>query len=188
MTQPYNIVSSTSALSIRILNSREALGRSVVQFEGEYPEAAPRVVYASVDLDGQVGIVVDVPPEVYKLVHLVVHLASCLYVEYGAVDSGIPFTRNKHMISVLASDTVRPNAAHTTTTTPIIFLGCSGDCETTPASSAQSMPQGSVARTDSPVVASPRPLFLPQAYQRVHDAFVCLETRVGHVYNSREIC
>ena len=29
-----------------------------------------------------------------------------------AVDSGIPFAR-KHMSSVLASDTVRPNAAHT---------------------------------------------------------------------------
>ena len=30
-----------------------------------------------------------------------------------AVDFGIPFVR-KHMISVLASDTERPNAAHTT--------------------------------------------------------------------------
>ena len=52
-----------------------------------------------------------------------------------AVDSGIPFVR-KHMISVLAADTVRLNAVHTTTITPVIFLGCSGDCETTPASSA----------------------------------------------------
>ena len=57
--------------------------------------------------------------------------ASTLNVE---VDSGIPFVC-KHMILVLASDTVRPNAAHTTTITPIIFLSCSGDCETTPASS-----------------------------------------------------
>ena len=46
-----------------------------------------------------------------------------------AVDSGIPLAR-KHMTSVLASDTVRPNAAHTTTITTI-FLNCSGDCETT---------------------------------------------------------
>ena len=38
---------------------------------------------APVDLDGQVGIVVDVSPEVYKLVRLVVHLALCLYAEYG---------------------------------------------------------------------------------------------------------
>ena len=51
------------------------------------------------------------------------------------VDSGIPFAR-EHTISVLASDTVRPNPAHRTTITPIIFLRCSGDCETTSASSA----------------------------------------------------
>ena len=37
-----------------------------------------RCVYASVDLHGQVGIVVDVPPEVYEFVRLVVHLAGCL--------------------------------------------------------------------------------------------------------------
>ena len=39
--------------------------------------------YAPVDLDEQVGIVVDIPLEVYKLVRLVVHLGSCLYAEYG---------------------------------------------------------------------------------------------------------
>ena len=42
--------------------------RSVIQFEGVLPEAAPCVAYAPIDLDGQVGIVVDVPPEVYELV------------------------------------------------------------------------------------------------------------------------
>ena len=42
-----------------------------------------------------------------------------------AVDSGISFTR-KHMISVLTSH----DHDH-----PIIFLSCSGGCETTPASS-----------------------------------------------------
>ena len=78
MTQPYNIVSSTSALSIQILSSRGALG-SVVHFEGVVTEAAPFVAYEPVDLDGQVGIVVDVSPEVYELVRLVVHLARCLY-------------------------------------------------------------------------------------------------------------
>ena len=61
----------------------EGSARSVVQFEGVLPEAAPCVAYAPVDLDGQVGIVFDVPPEVYKLVRLVVHLARCLYAEYG---------------------------------------------------------------------------------------------------------
>ena len=52
------------------------------------------------------------------------------------------------------------------------------------------MPQSGVARTDSPTVAPPppppRPPFLPQVYQSVHDAFVRLETRGGHVYNRRE--
>ena len=46
----------------------EGSTRSVVQFEGVLPEAAPCVAYAPVDLDGEVGIVVDVPLEVYKLV------------------------------------------------------------------------------------------------------------------------
>ena len=73
---------------------------------------------------------VGVTPEGYALVRLVVHLASCLYAdEYGG-GSGTPFVR-KHIIYVLVSDTVRPNAAHTTAITPIIFLSCSGDCETT---------------------------------------------------------
>ena len=35
----------------------EASARSVVQFEGVLPEAAPCVAYAPVDLDGQVSIV-----------------------------------------------------------------------------------------------------------------------------------
>ena len=65
-----SFVSSTSALSVRILSSRGALARSVVQFEGVLPEAAPCVAYAPFDLDGQVGIVVDVSPKVYKLVRL----------------------------------------------------------------------------------------------------------------------
>ena len=44
----------------------EGTARSVVQFEGVLPEAAPScVAYARVDLDGRVGIVVDVPPKLY---------------------------------------------------------------------------------------------------------------------------
>ena len=43
----------------------EENARSVVQFEGVLPEAAPCVACAPVDLDGQVGIVVDVPPPRY---------------------------------------------------------------------------------------------------------------------------
>ena len=36
--------------------------RPVVQFEGILPESASCVAYALVDLDGQVGILVDTPP------------------------------------------------------------------------------------------------------------------------------
>ena len=61
----------------------ERSARSVVQFEGVLPEAAPCVAYAPVALEGPVGIVVDVPLEVYELVRLAVHLACCLYAKYG---------------------------------------------------------------------------------------------------------
>ena len=40
----------------------EGSARSVVQFEGVLPKAAPCVAYAPVDIDGQIGIIVDVPP------------------------------------------------------------------------------------------------------------------------------
>ena len=59
----------------------EGSARSVVQFEGVLPEAAPCIAYAPVDLDEQASIVIDVPPEV--LVRLFVHLARCLYTEHG---------------------------------------------------------------------------------------------------------
>ena len=109
MTQPYSIVSISSALRHPDFEL-EGSARSVVQFEGILPEAAPCVAYAPIDLDGQVVIVFDVPP---RYMNSFVWLytwpaASTLNV---AVDSGIPLVR-KHMISVLASDTVRPNAAH----------------------------------------------------------------------------
>ena len=52
------------------------------------------------------------------------------------------------------------------------------------------MPQSDVSRTGSPLVATPHPPplspFLPRMHQSVHDVFVRLEARVGHVYNHRE--
>ena len=54
-----------------------------MQFEGVLPEAAPCVAYALVDLDEQVGIVVNSSCEVNELVRLVAHLASCLFTKYG---------------------------------------------------------------------------------------------------------
>ena len=49
--------------------------RSVVQFEGVFPEDQSRIVYAPVDFDGQVGAVVDVLHEVYKIMRFL-HLTD----------------------------------------------------------------------------------------------------------------
>ena len=43
----------------------------------------PCVAYAPVDLNGQVGVVVGISPEVYELVRLVLQLTGCLCPEYG---------------------------------------------------------------------------------------------------------
>ena len=62
----------------------------MIHFEGILPEVARCVVYAPIDLDGQVGVVVDVPPEVDELVRFVVYPARCLYAEYGGRLRHIP--------------------------------------------------------------------------------------------------
>ena len=56
----------------------EGSTRSVLSFKSVLLEAAPYIAYASVDLDRQVVVVIDVPSEVYEVVCLVVHLAGCL--------------------------------------------------------------------------------------------------------------
>ena len=66
-------------------------------------------------------------------------------------------------------------ACETVTITSIIVLSCSGDFETTPASSAYSMPHSDVAGAGSPAVVFPRssaPAFYSEAHQGVHDTFV----------------
>ena len=103
-----------------------------------------------------------------------------------AVDSGIPFAR-KRMISVVVSNTMRPNAAHTTVITTRIFFSCSG------ARRPRHRQHKACPKAASPgltlrqfLLPVPRPPFPPHFYhQSVHDAFVCLETRGGggHVYN-----
>ena len=124
---------STSALSIRILSSKGALGRSYssrVYFRKLHHALCMR---RSASIDRSALWLTFPPRYTNSFVWFYTWpAASTLNV---AVDPGIPFAR-KYMISVLASDTVRPNAANTTTISSIIFLSCSGDCETTPASSA----------------------------------------------------
>ena len=70
--------------------------RSVVQLEGLRTEATPCVAYVPIALGGHPGVVVDLPPEVYELVRLVLHLARCLYAEYG---DGL-----RHPLGVLTHD------------------------------------------------------------------------------------
>ena len=64
MTQPSNICCLEYLGCEHPDFELEGSARSVVQFEGVLPEAAPCVAYAPVDLDGQVGIVVEGSPEV----------------------------------------------------------------------------------------------------------------------------
>ena len=61
----------------------ERSARSVVQVKGVLPQAVPCVANAPVDLHEEVGVMIDDPPEVHELVRLVIHLAVCLYSEYG---------------------------------------------------------------------------------------------------------
>ena len=57
----------------------EGSARSVLQFEGVHLEAAACVAYAPIDLDGQVGIVVDVPT------NSSVWLYVCMVIMYSSV-------------------------------------------------------------------------------------------------------
>ena len=103
----------------------EGGARSVVQFKGVYFQKLHHALRMrrSTSVDRSVVLWLKFP-QVYELVRLVVHLAGSFYVGYRG-SSDIPFVC-KHIISVLASDMVRPDAEHTTTITLIIFLGCSG--------------------------------------------------------------
>ena len=116
--------SSTSALSIRILSLRGALGRSYssrVYFRKLH--LALRT-HRSTSMDRPVLWLT--PPSRYPTSFVWLYTSPAASTLNMLVASGIRFVR-KHMIFVLASDdTVRPNPAHTS------------DCQTTPASSALS--------------------------------------------------
>ena len=106
MTQPYSIVSSTSARSIRILSSRGALGRSYssrVYFRKLHHALRTR---RSTSMDRSALWLAF--PLRYTNSFVWLYTWPTVSTLNVAVDSGIPFAR-KHMISVLASDTVRPN-------------------------------------------------------------------------------
>ena len=74
MTQSYIFVYSTLALSIHIASLTRELGRlhsSSVDFG-----SALCIAYALVDIDEQVGVVVDVSSEVYGFIRFIVHPAG----------------------------------------------------------------------------------------------------------------
>ena len=60
---PYCIVLYTNKLRTIVIGQFYIIPRSVLQIEGVFSEAPPCVVYAEVDLDGQVSIVADNPPQ-----------------------------------------------------------------------------------------------------------------------------
>lgn len=72
----------------------------VVQFYCVVLEAAPGVVYPLFDFGGQVGVVIYVPPEVYKMMSLLVYLASCLNVECGGGNNGHSHRSRTHYLSL----------------------------------------------------------------------------------------
>ena len=119
----------------------EESARSVVQFEGVLFRKLHRALrmHRSTSMESSALWLTSAPRYTNSFVVWLYTLPAASTLNM-AVDSGTPFAR-KHMISVLASDTVRPNAAHTTTINPIIFLSFSGDCETTPTSQYKACPK-----------------------------------------------
>ena len=82
LTQPYHIVSSSQALSIQILSSMGALGRSYsskVYFQKLHHVLR---MCRSTSMNKSVLLWLTSPQE-YRLVRLVVYLAGCRYAEYG---------------------------------------------------------------------------------------------------------
>ena len=119
----------------------------------------------------------------------------------------IPFVR-KYMISVLASGTVRPNAAHKTTITRILFLRIASRLQhrqrevcpkaTSPGLGLRRLlpraPVFFLRCTKASMIylssqGAPKRLWdlcLRKVGQSVYDALLRLETRERHVYNRRE--
>ena len=118
VTQSYRTVSSTSALSTRILTSREALCQSYslkMYFRKLHQELLRR---RSTSMSGSPSWLTFSPR--YTSSFFWFYTLAAASTLNMAVPSGIPFGL-KQIISVLASDMVRPNGAHTATITPIIL-------------------------------------------------------------------
>lgn len=81
-------------------------------------EAPTGVAYAPVDFNRQVGVVVKVTTEVYKILRMVVLLVDCLNAEFGGSVRHLP---RAQPYKFLASERVAPKAVHTITIPIIIY-------------------------------------------------------------------
>ena len=94
--------------------------------------------HAPVDFSSKVGVLARSCPNVHELGGLFVHLTGCLS---STESDPVHTSRQRHMVSVLASETVNPNEPHTAMISAIIFAGLFLDLETMPASSAYDIPR-----------------------------------------------
>ena len=186
VTQPYNVVSSTSSFNIRILSSRGALGRSYssrVYFRKLHHALH---MCRSTSMDRSVLLWLRFP-QVYELVRLVVHLVGCPYVGYGGFLRH-PLRALTYDLSLsLRYDEVKRRAhdhvhAHHLPELLWQILGDSGIIIVQRTSQQSHQGWLSVGCSPSP----PRPCSLPEVHQSVHEVFVRLETRVGNVYKRRK--
>ena len=166
----------------------EGSARSVVQVENVFPEAAPCVAYARVDLDGNVGIVVDVPPEVCKLIRLIVHLTGYLYAEDGG---GLrhPLRGYTHDLSHGPQYSEAERRAHYHDRARFLHHLLEQLQDDSFIVSVKHAPQrcceGWLSGGCFPPPPRPR-FFLINVYQSVHGVFARLEILVDRVHNRRE--
>ena len=136
VAHPYSIASITSALNSLILSDSRAFRRSY-SWELYFltlAQAAPirRLISMSRSAFSLIA-----PP---RYTNSVVCLYRCPAASIRSAFDAVWGWDRKCMASVFFSDTVSPNSWHVTTITPIILVSPRGDVDTTPASSAYSIP------------------------------------------------
>ena len=156
MAHPYSIASITSPLNSLILSDSRAFYRS---YNWELcfltlAQAAPirRLI------DVKVRALADSTTKVHKLGRLFMPLPCGLNSQ--RVRRCVGMGPQVHGLRLFFSDTVSPNSWHATTITPIILVSPRGDVDTTPASSAYSIPH-TARRTISNVPSFLGLLFSP---------------------------
>ena len=186
LTQPYNVVSSTSAVNIWILSSRGAPGlsnSSRVYFRKMHHTLR---MCRSTSMDRSVSLWLRFP-QVYELVRLVVRLAGCLYVGYGGFLRH-PLRALTYDLSLSLRYGEAKRRAHNHDHPhhlPELLCQIPGDSGIIIVQHAsQQSQEGWLSVGCSP--SDSRPCYPSEVHQSVHEAFVRLETHVGHVYIHRK--